>query len=147
VANGRRGTLLGVPIRTLAERVKAVRIAAGYGDDRQAADFARLIGIRPPSLHNLESGATLSLGKSLIGLLKIGASLKFLREGIGEPMEERNIERQLRNDTLTSSINELSDDEVGIVEDLVKGMIRRKKGSSPNDPFKQDPPGYQEGTQ
>lgn len=56
-------------------------------------------------------------------------------------MEEKEIERQLRNDTLLSSIQELDDNEVGLVEDLIKGIIRRKKGSSPNDPFKSDPPG------
>lgn len=130
-----------MPTKTLAERVRQIRMLKGYGDKRQAAEFARLIGIKPASLHDIESGETQRLGKALVGLLKIGASLKYLQDGIGEPMEEKAFERQLRNDTLVSSIGELDDAEVGIVEDLVKGIIRRKKVSSPNDPFKKDAPG------
>ncbi len=132
---------------SLAQRVKRIRELKGYGGDRQAAEFARLIGIRPASLHNLESGRTLNLGKALAGLLKIGASLRYLQTGVGKPMEEQEFERLAKDEALHSMIDELDEHEKQSVEDLVKGYIRRKKGSSPNDPFKLDPPGYSKGTQ
>ncbi len=99
------------------------------------------MGITPPSLHDIESGKTQSLGaKSLAGYLKIGANLTYLLEGKGEPMQKKEIEHQLKAQTLLSMIGELDETETDIVSDLVKGMIRRKTGSSPNDPFKKDPP-------
>jgi len=45
-----------MPTPTLAERIRTIRRLKGYGEGRKAAEFARLIGIRPASLHNLESG-------------------------------------------------------------------------------------------
>lgn len=119
----------------------AIRAAAGYGERGQAASFAKLIGISPPSLHDIESGKTSALsGRTLTGLLRIGVSLKYLHEGKGEPMQKRDIEHQLKADTLVSMIGELNEAETDIVADLVKGIIRRKDGASPNDPFKKDPP-------
>lgn len=119
----------------------AIRTAAGFGDRGQAAGFAKLIGISPPSLHDIESGKTSSLSaRTVVGLLKIGANLKFLDEGKGEPMQKRDIEHQLKAETLISMLAELTESETDLVADLVKGIIRRKDGSSPNDPFKQDPP-------
>lgn len=100
-----------------------------------------MLGIRPSSLHDIESGKTQALGaKSLAGYLRLGASLKFLNEGLGDPMQKGEIEKKLKKDTLASMITELDENETDAVTDLVKGMIRRKGGNSPNDPFKQDPP-------
>ncbi len=44
---------------SIGARVKQAREAAGYGDRRQA-HAARSIGIRPPSLSQIESGTTKS---------------------------------------------------------------------------------------
>lgn len=131
-----------MPTKSLAERIREVRAAAGYGGERQAAAFAKLIGVKPPSLHALESGSTTTLGtKTLLGLLKIGASWRFLAEGKGEPMQQKKtIEHTLKNETLMSMLDELDEGETEMLYDIVKGMIRRKAGSSPNDPFKTDPP-------
>lgn len=119
----------------------AIRAAAGYGERGQAASFAKLIGISPPSLHDIESGKTSTLSaRTIVGLLKLGVNLKFLDEGKGEPMQKRDIEQQLKTDTLVSMIGELNENETDLVADLVKSIIRRKEGSSPNDPFKKDPP-------
>lgn len=63
--------ILVMPTPTLAERIRTIRRLKGYGEGRKAAEFARLIGIRPASLHNLESGRTVRLGKALEGLLKM----------------------------------------------------------------------------
>lgn len=71
----------------------AIRTAAGFGERGQAAAFAKLIGISPPSLHDIESGKTGALGaKAIVGLLKIGVNLRFLDEGKGEPMQKKEIE-------------------------------------------------------
>ena len=119
----------------------AVRAAAGFGDRGQAAAFAKLIGISPPSLHDIESGKTGTLSaRTIVGLLKIGVNLRFIDEGKGEPMQKKEIEHQLATDTLVSMIAELNVSETELVADLVRGIIRRKDGSSPNDPFKKDPP-------
>lgn len=119
----------------------AIRAAAGYGERGQAASFAKLIGISPPSLHDIESGKTSTLSaRTIVGLLKLGVNLKFLDEGKGEPMQRRDIEQQLKADTLISMLGELNESETDLVADLVKSIIRRKDGSSPNDPFKRDPP-------
>lgn len=141
VANHVRRTLLGVATKTLAERMIAIRTAAGFGERGQAAAFAKRIGISPPSLHDIESGKTSTLSaRTIVGLLKIGVSLRYLDEGKGDPMQKKEIEHQLKADTLTSMIEELNEAETDIVVDLVRGIIRRKGGSSPNDPFKKDPP-------
>lgn len=126
---------------TLAERMLAIRTAAGFGERGQAAAFAKLIGIKPPSLHDIESGKTSSLSaQTLLGLLRIGVSAKYIDEGRGEPMQKKEIEHQLKVDAVRSMMSELTEAETDIVADLVKGMIRRKPGTSPNDPFKKDPP-------
>lgn len=139
--NYRRGTLLAMP-KTLAEKMVAIRHACGFGDDRQAAAFARKIGIKPPSLHDIESGNTLSLGaKTIVGLIRLGVRLRYIETGRGSIMQsKRGIEHQLKVDSLESMIGELDEGETDVVTDVVKSMIRRKKGSSPNDPFKRDPP-------
>lgn len=119
----------------------AIRTAAGFGERGQAAAFAKLIGISPPSLHDIESGKTGTLSaRTIVGLLKIGVNLRFVDEGKGEPMQKKEIEHQLATDTLVSMISELNVSETELVADLVRGIIRRKDGSSPNDPFKKDPP-------
>lgn len=134
-------TIFGMATRTLAERMLAIREAAGFGARGQAAGFAKLIGISPPSLHDIESGKTSALSaRTIVGLLKLGVNLRFLDEGKGDPMQKKEIEHQLKADTLISMIGELNESETDIVSDLVKGIIRRKDGPSPNDPFKKDPP-------
>lgn len=125
---------------TLAERLVRIRRAAGYGEERKAAEFARKLGIRAPSLHDLESGESKSLsGKSLQGYLKVGANPAYIFEGKGLPML-KNIERNLQAQTLVSQILELDSDEIETLEHMVKAFIRAKPGHSGNDPFKQDPP-------
>jgi len=39
-----------MPTLTLAQRALRIRQAAGFGEDRQQAEFARKLGIKPPSL-------------------------------------------------------------------------------------------------
>lgn len=135
------GRLLGVATKSLADRLLRIRREAGYGDERRAAEFARKIGIKPPSLHDLESGETKALGgKSLQGYLRIGANPEFIRSGRGPAMLFKDIERKLRLETLMSMFDELDEPQQKTVEDVIKGFLRSRPGSSENDPFKVDPP-------
>jgi transcriptional regulator with XRE-family HTH domain len=129
-----------MPITTWAERLIRIREAAGYGGPRQAANFARKIGITPPSLSDLESGKTKTLGKSLSGYIRIGANIEYVEKGKGPPMLLKNIERNIENSTLISMIDEMNDDQRKIVFDVAKGLLRVKEGPSKNDPFKIDAP-------
>jgi transcriptional regulator with XRE-family HTH domain len=125
---------------TLAERALRIRKAAGYGEPRRQAEFARLLGIKPPSLHSIENGETLNLQQATIeGYLRIGASPDYLFNGRGEPMLG-NIERRLRNQTTLSMMDELDDDEHAVIDNMIKVMIRKKGKPSPNDPYLEDPP-------
>lgn len=118
-----------------------IRREAGYGDERRRAEFARLLGIKPPSLHDIESGETKTLNeKTIKGYLKIGANLEYLLTGRGAPMRKQDVERQLKDETLISMLDELDEGDKDAVTDLVKGMIRRKGKPSKQDPFLQDPP-------
>jgi transcriptional regulator with XRE-family HTH domain len=132
-------TLLGMPKTTQAERLLRVREAAGFGGPRNAAKFARKIGIAPASLHDLESGETRNLGKSLQGYLKIGANPAYIFDGKGLPLL-RDIEKSLHVQTLVSMMMELDDDQQRVVEELIKTFIRSSDRSSPNDPYKEDVP-------
>lgn len=140
-ANERRATISGMAVPSLAQRLKRIREAAGYGEPRRRAEFARKLGIKPPSLHDLESGASLELGsKSWKGYVKIGANPEYLRTGRGAPMLFKDIEKHLRAQTLLSMMEELDEKELEAVESTIKLFLRGKPGSSENDPFKQDPP-------
>lgn len=132
--------LLAMATTILGKRVLEIRRANGMGEKGQAASFARLIGITPASLHNLESGESESLGRSLPGLLfKAHANPSFLLHGKGPPVL-KDIERSLRAQTLVSMMLELEESEVDTIERIVQTYIRAKPGSSRNDPFKQNPP-------
>jgi hypothetical protein len=105
-----------------------VRQEAGYGEPRQATKFARLLGIEAPSLHDIESGKTRELGgKSLAGYIKIGANPQYLLYNRGMPML-KNVEKQLRAQTLVSQMMELEDDDIETVESMVKALMRKKPG-------------------
>lgn len=132
-------TLLGVPKPDLAERLKNVRDAAGYGGPRQASAFAREIGITPPALHDLESGRSRDVKKSLKGYIEIGANPDYILNGRGVPVF-KDVEKRLRAQTLLSMMMDLDDEQQAAVEGVIKGFIRSNPENSANDPFRIDPP-------
>jgi len=138
---GKGCILFAVPTLTLAERLVRVRREAGYGEPGKKAEFARKLGISPPSLHQLENGESLELGpKSWKGYIKVGANPEFLRTGRGPAMLLKDIEKHLHAQTLLSMMSELDEHQQQAVEDVIKAFLRGKPGSSGNDPFKTDPP-------
>jgi len=138
-----RGMLFGMPTEpttALGKRLRRIRQAAGYGGERQAAEFARRLDITPASLHDLESGKSQKLGgKAWQGYINVGANPHYILHGKGLPML-KDIEKTLRAQTLVSMMLELEEKELDTVEDIVKAYIRAKPGGSPNDPFKHDAP-------
>ena len=129
------GRLLGMPTKTLAERALLVRRSAGYGDERQASAFAKKMGISAPSLHDIESGKTATLGaKSLVGYYRVGANLEFLLNEKGQPMLSK-FERRIEAETLTSIIMDLDPEQVALVKELLKQLrAASHDGEAPHRP-------------
>lgn len=120
-------TLLGMPATPttrLSKRLLAVRRAAGFGGKRQAAEFARKIGISAASLHDLESGKSQDLGKSLQGyILGVGANPFFILQGKGAPVI-KDVEKNLRAQTLMMLLLALDEKEIDTVENIVRAFIK-----------------------
>ncbi len=137
------GRLVGMA-STVGERIREVRKGLGL----KPAEFARKIGVKPPSVSQLESGDSKApAAETLLRMRDVGINPDYIMRGKGPKfLSPEEIEQTLRKQTLWSMLDELDADETGVVEDVVKGIIRRKKGSSPNDPFKKDAPG-EEGIQ
>lgn len=123
--------MFGMATTVLGRRLYKVREAAGYGDRGRAAEFARLIGISPPSLHDLESGKTKSMAKSLLGYIRIGANPHFLDNGRGAPMI-KDIAKNVRVHALMSRVVELEDSEIDTVETIVAAFLSAKSRDGPD---------------
>lgn len=130
-----------MPKTTLAERALLVRKELGYGGTRDAAAFARKLGIKASSLHDIESGKTLQLGKSLKGYIAAGVNPDYLEKGSGPRMLFQQIERKLQTEQMASLFDDLDDEKRHTVMELVR-QLRRAQGGPPDakDPFRADPP-------
>lgn len=128
------GTMLSMG--TIGDRIREAREAKGW----TKAELARQLKVEPPTISQLESGETKSpSSENLLRLRDLGINPDFIMRGKGPKLLE-DIEKKLKTDTLMSMIGELDESEADMVADVVKGIIRRKGGGSPNDPFKTDPP-------
>ena len=129
---------------TVGERVKEVREQLGL----KPVAFAKGLGISQPTLWDLENGETKKPSSETMQRMRerYGINPDYIMRGKGPKIVD-DIERKLRVETLMSMIEEVDDEMRDTVEDMLKGWIRRKKGSSPNDPFKKDTPGDKGGTQ
>lgn len=112
-----------MPKTALSKRLFHIREVAGYAENRAA--FARKLGISAPSLSDLESGETKSLGKSLPGYIKLGANPHYIFYGKGLPML-KDIEKTLWAQTLLGMILQLDEGQIKTVEDVVKAMAHQK---------------------
>lgn len=136
------GTLIGMGT-TVGERIREAREAKGWSQ----AELARRLKVKPPSVSQLESGDSgAPSSETLLRMRDAGINPDYIMRGKGPKLLE-DIEKKLRADTLYSMFQEVDVEQQAVIEDMLRGMIRRKKGSSPNDPFKEDPPGYDPGTQ
>lgn len=127
------GRLIGMP-KTLADRAKWVREQRGLN---QTA-YAKRLGITQPSLSDIENGETKSLrGGTLVAYQRDGVNPEYLMKGKGVPFLDA-IEQKLRDDSLHAMIADLDEDQKGVVEDLVRGMLRRRKGPNTHDPYPEE---------
>lgn len=136
-------TILGMATTTLGRRVAQVREALGMNQ----AEFARKIGISPPSLSQLESGESGEpKGSTLLGMILAGANPQFVMKGSG-PVLIPEHERKLDAQTLLSTFEEMTPENKRALLDIAKTLRRAQPGAGPNDPFKIDPPSKPPGTQ
>jgi len=131
---------------TLGDRIKAAREAKGWSK----AELARRLEVTAPTVSQLESGSSgAPSSETLLKMRDVGINPDYIMRGKGQKLIE-DIEKKLKIDTLNSMLDELDESETDMVSDVVRGIIRRKSGSSLNDPFKQDPPnkdGHDKGNQ
>lgn len=126
---------------TIGERITEVRQAKGW----TKAELARQLKVEPPTVSQLESGKTKApSSENLLRMRDLGINPDYIMHGKG-PKLLQDIETKLEVETLMSMLAEVDKEQRETVADMLRGMIRRKKGSSPNDPFKADPP--EKGTQ
>lgn len=131
---------VGIIVLGMATKIGERIIAARKGRRLSQAEFARRLRIKQPSLSQLESGESGAPSSETLQRMKEqGINPDFIMRGKG-PTYLDQIEKQLRDQTLMTMISELDPEELAAVTDFVKLLIRRKPGSSPSDPFKEDPP-------
>lgn len=131
------GRLLGMAT-TVGERIRLAREELQL----KPSAFARGIGMKQPSLWDLENGETKNPSAESLQRMKeaYGINPDYIMRERG-PKFLANIERHLEAQTLMSMIDELDDENRKRALDLIR-MMRRAQGggSSPNDPFEKDPP-------
>lgn len=121
---------------TIGERIRAAREAKGLSQ----AELARRLGIRGPSLNNLESGESgKPSAETLLRMRDEGINPDYIMRGRGPKLLEA-IERKLENETLMSMIDELDAAGRQAVLTMVKALRRNSGKPSGNDPFGFDPP-------
>jgi transcriptional regulator with XRE-family HTH domain len=121
---------------TIGERIKEAREAKGW----KPADLARALKLSAASISQLESGK--SGAPSADTLLKMrdkGLNPDYIMRAKGPRLLD-DIEQRLKDDTLFSMIGEMTAEQKDMLSDVARGIIRRKKQPSPNDPYKADPP-------
>lgn len=119
-----------------------VRDLLGYGKDvRGGAKFARLIGIRAPSLYQLETGTGAPASLTLLKIRDLGGNPDYIMAGKLPKLLVTKAEREMVGETLISMIAELDEEQRLAVAEIVKNIRRASgKGPSKNDPFQFDPP-------
>lgn len=80
---------------TIGDRIKIAREALGYTDaKRRRAEFARVLGIKPSSLAELESGqSSAPAAETLMRMRREGINPEFVMHGIGTPLIESDTSR------------------------------------------------------
>jgi transcriptional regulator with XRE-family HTH domain len=117
---------------TLGERIKQVREELGL----KPVEFAREIGVKQPSLWDLENGETKNPSAETLQRMKerYGVSPDYIMRARGPKFLDK-IEAQLEEQTILAMLRELDEENRAKAIDLIK-MMRRAQGGgpSPNDP-------------
>ena len=128
--------LLGVPTSTLANRIVAARQAKNLSQ----ADFARLLGIKQPSLSDLESGESRRPSAStLLAMRDAGINPDFIMKNKG-PILLAEGERSIREQTLVGMFRGMSEESRDTIEHLARVLRRTTGEPGPDDPFRLELP-------
>lgn len=130
------GTLIGMPT-TVGERIKEAREALKVSP----AEFAREIGIKQPTLWDLENGETKNPAAETLQRMheRYGINRDYIMRGRGPKILE-SIERKLENETLLSMLEEMEHSDREALLAMAKALHRKRGKPGPNDPFQTDPP-------
>jgi transcriptional regulator with XRE-family HTH domain len=120
-----------------ARRMRVMRAAMGFGGYRQAAAFAREIGIEPATLHDIESGKTKSISLETAYKLRAkGGNPDYVVKGIKPVLLKFGSDERMREQELLNEFRALSPENQRHSLELLK-TIRRSQPDEDNTP-KQD---------
>jgi transcriptional regulator with XRE-family HTH domain len=128
------GTMLGMS--TIGDRIKAAREAKGWNQ----AEFARQLGVKPPSITQLENGKTRRpASETLLRMRDAGINPDYIMKNKG-PVLLAEAERSMREQTLVSMFRGMSEEGRAQIEGLAKVLRRATGKPGSDDPFMTDPP-------
>lgn len=130
------GIFLGMPVSTIADRVAKAREALGLAP----ADFAKLLGIKQPTLWQLENGKSKRpRADTLMAMAAAGINPDYIMKNKG-PILLAEFERTADEQAIVESMRELADEERAQVRNLIR-LFRRNSGKpGTDDPFLELPP-------
>lgn len=94
---------------TIGERIRQAREALGYTDvKRKRAEFARLLGIKPSSLAELENGASgAPSAETLMRMRREGINPEYVMHGTGDPLLDLNASKDADDQELLRHFHDL----------------------------------------
>lgn len=125
-----------MPADTIAARIIAAREAKGLSP----AEFARLLGIKQPSLWGLENGETKRPSAStLLAMRDLGINPDYIMKNKG-PILLAEAERSMREQSLVDMFRGMSEEARDELERQAKFLRRATGQPGSDDPFMKDPP-------
>lgn len=119
----------------LRETREAIQLKEGEKKPNRAK-FARELKMTAASLSDLESGESkLPSSETLLKIRDRGINPDYVMRGKG-PRFIDHVERHLNKQTILGMMDELDEDEQKAVIDVAAAIIKRKPGTSPQEPFK-----------
>jgi hypothetical protein len=111
--------------------MRIMRTAMGFGGRRQAAAFAREIGIKPPTLHDIESGKTKSISLKTAHKIKArGGNPDYVDKGEKPVLLKFGPDEKMLEQALLNEFRALSPENQKHSLELLK-TIRRSQPDEP----------------
>lgn len=120
-----------MPTQTIGARIVAARKAKGLSP----AEFAKLLGIKPPTLWQLENGISKRpRADTLMAMREAGINPEYIMKNKG-PILLSEFERTAREQAVVESMRQITEEERAQVENLIR-LFRRNSGKpGADDPF------------
>lgn len=120
-----------MPTTTIADRIVAAREAKGMNQ----AEFAKLLGIKQPTLWQLENGVSKRpRSDTLMAMREAGISPEYIMKNKG-PMLLSEFERSAREEALVGSFRRVTPAQQQLVEDMLQQFRRDSGTPGADDPF------------